>query len=639
MDFEVFHLNVRHFPRFKYALKHSREPLERYYSIFNKYLERDENKSVPEKVHFFISNKEDQGKCLVEVKDIVNKSEEIEKHDVLKGVNLKYLLDFPEEKQDCISLLILPADARAELASLLSIISTQSRIVFITRNELEEKVLKETFRRDKYENVYVTTKADIAQDIGNLLEDIALKPLKEPCEHLDKLLHYDHESLIKSVVTVPTPSKERRDTIKTRQSLRLMKQKHAKTIRYDSSDHEQEMANLLFSKRLRLRNGNNKISLTRKPGKCNGGIIPGAYEKQEGHNYKYTKLVHVDKQKIESLLEEILALYDISNVPDSEKPNLTKHKNVKVTPELYQDLFAISPTIKRMGYRYSKFRIYALEINDEENKTKRNNEIEEVLHRNGIFDYEIAQCTKNVKPLMYVGASVEARSDTSISVRTRRSSSSVRKRGTLGCFVNLKQGQRRSRSKQCAILARHVAEHCNDLYHVSDGRDRKIGSIIPATCVKEHGSLDIAAAEMHEQPDVDGIRFKDSDRNLLPGRMHEYRGGDRIIRKGRKVYIWGATSNPGRGIITAPEIIIDGMKDPLIQIEDKDENEGTHFAREGDSGAIVCADDPEEKCVHALAMVVGSSSASQTKREYLTIPLSRGLAQIQDQTGKHVELC
>ncbi|XP_045182199.2 uncharacterized protein LOC123540937 isoform X2 [Mercenaria mercenaria] len=403
-------------------------------------------------------------------------------------------------------------------------------------------------------------------------------------------------------------------------------QKHTKKVRCGISDDEQEKALLLYSKQLQQRNG-----------KCNGIIIPEAYvEKQNGHSSKYTKLVHVDKQEIESLLEEILALYDISNVPDSEKPNVTKHK------KLCQDLFAISPTIKRMGYRYSKFHIYALEINEEENKRKRNNEIDQVLHRNGIFDYEVTQCTDNVKPLMYVGASVEARSETSVSVRTRKSSTSVTKRGTLGCFVNLKHRRRRLRSKQCAILARHVAEHCSDLYHVSDDQDRKIASILPATCVNENGSLDIAAAEMHEQLDEDGIRFKDSDRNLLPGRMHEYNGEDKIIRSGKRVHIWGATSNPGHGVITAPEIIYEGMKDPLIQIEDKDATEETRFARGGDSGAMVCADDPEGNCVHALAVVMGipaNVQAKQTKREYLTIPLSRGLAQIQRQTDKHVELC
>ncbi|XP_053391634.1 uncharacterized protein LOC128554374 [Mercenaria mercenaria] len=328
----------------------------------------------------------------------------------------------------------------------------------------------------------------------------------------------------------------------------------------------------------------------------------------------------------------------MSNVPETERPDVPTC-SYKVSKQMRNEVFKVSPTIKRMGYRYRTFYIYAVKpksVADEEMRRKR---ICSVLKRYGIYRFEIAPCAENVMDFMHVGAEIEVRSNTPYPLRSREPGTV--KGGTLGCFVNMNDGE-----EQCGLLSKHVSEHCRDVYYVCKGNSKIIGHMLESTNKYQPNGLDISAALMNEPISEEGTMFKDTRQALLKGKLYEYLEDeeDAICSSGQSVYIYGAKSNPGKGEITMP-FVDSGLSSTLIQVEDQVCSDGTiqgRFAEKGDSGSIVCVEDPNRKEVHVLSMVMGTPDLDDfpsTRRTYLTIPLSKGLQQLQHNTGKQFKLC
>ncbi|XP_045171789.2 uncharacterized protein LOC123533893 [Mercenaria mercenaria] len=339
------------------------------------------------------------------------------------------------------------------------------------------------------------------------------------------------------------------------------------------------------------------------------------------------------EESTERLIEAILALYGMSNVPETEKPNVPK-QSYKVSKEMRNELFQISPTIKRMGYRYRTFYIYAVKPKCQADEEMRKKQISLVLKRYGIHNFEIAPCAERVTELMHVGAKIEVRPGACYSLRTKTAcGSNTVKGGTLGCFANMNDGK-----EQCGLLSKHVSEDCRDVYYVGEGNNAMIGHMVEATNEHQPEGLDISAALLNEHVGEDGKKFRDTRRTLLRGKLHKYNEEeDEICRSGQPVHIYGAVSDPGKGEITMP-CVDSGLSTTLIQVEDEICGDGTEqkpFAVKGDSGAIVCVEDPNRKNIHALSMVIGTPDSKYTKRRtYLTLPLSKGLQQLEDNTGK-----
>ena len=299
------------------------------------------------------------------------------------------------------------------------------------------------------------------------------------------------------------------------------------------------------------------------------------------------------------------------------------------------DVFKICPTIKRMGFRYRTFHIYAVKPKRQEEEEVRNNKIRSVMNKYEIFPYEIIHCKEEIQKFMRTGAKIEARSDICYSLRSRTVSRSVVRGGSLGGFVKPKEG-----NQQYCLLAKHVTEHCSDIFHVENGNNTFLGSIIPQTNRHEYGDLDISAARMNAPVDEESAKFKDTRGTLLKGRLHEYNEEeeDAICRSGQSVHIHGAVTKPGVGKITMP-IVHKGLISPLIQVEDINADGAVHFAENGDSGAVMCVEDPERRHVHALGMIIGDvSDEDSPRRKYLALPLSKGIQQIEMQTDSRLEL-
>lgn len=101
------------------------------------------------------------------------------------------------------------------------------------------------------------------------------------------------------------------------------------------------------------------------------------------------------------------------------------------------------------------------------------------------------------------------------------------------------------------------------------------------------------------------------------------------------VHIKGANTELGLGTISVPEQIAvqkDNLDESYIIVEDREE--GNAFCQKGDSGAIVCAENPDKygEEVHLISMVMGENMSK--KGSYTTVRLDKGLEQLKSLTNK-----
>ena len=201
------------------------------------------------------------------------------------------------------------------------------------------------------------------------------------------------------------------------------------------------------------------------------------------------------------------------------------------------------------------------------------------------------------------------------------------------------------------LVARHFADDGKPIYvRDNEGKKRIFAHIIePSGTEKRNASLDIAAGlVLKKERSFCHTMFKDRCGTPLPSRLSMIeQAADIEWLKGLPVHIWGAKSSPGLGKILHPDFYVEGMK-RLVKIQDmhpEHNGEIVPFCKEGDSGAIVCADDPDGEDVHVVSMVSGSSnyiekqSNPNIKGEYLSIRLKDGLLQLEEVHGDTFRLC
>ncbi|XP_052252294.1 uncharacterized protein LOC127858962 isoform X3 [Dreissena polymorpha] len=172
--------------------------------------------------------------------------------------------------------------------------------------------------------------------------------------------------------------------------------------------------------------------------------------------------------------------------------------------------------------------------------------------------------------------------------------------GTLGGFA-MKD------DSTLALLARHVVGDENDVHIVDENEYHRIGPILSLKVdLNLPASLDIAAAlVIIEIPEK---RFKDTDGRPSNSKLFNFDEGDTSFLESLSVYIWGASSKPGHGkITTCDSKTIKAMNNIVIEditIEYYERaDEFKPFAKPGDSGSIICSENPEGKCIHVIGML------------------------------------
>ncbi|XP_060578875.1 uncharacterized protein LOC132735874 [Ruditapes philippinarum] len=338
----------------------------------------------------------------------------------------------------------------------------------------------------------------------------------------------------------------------------------------------------------------------------------------KGMTFKFENPKAIPREAIEQLLEEIMALLNSSHIQEEQKP----HPECCTTPmseQVRKELFEMCPTIMAVGYRFQKIHLYLEEIKDKNEMGNRKQTIEKFMEKNLIGNYSSSIVYSEMKELMSAGSKVIARNE----------NQNIKKSGSLGCIAEMEAGDSRT---DCILVAKHVVLGCSDLFLEENVSERRIASVIESTSKYKYGSLDIAAAEAVVKIENDDRKLKDSVGNLRRGKLIENIEGRHATMSGIKVHVWGSKSQPGKGIITDTNYTIEGMNASLVQIQNEESYPGAEvrpFAVEGDSGGIICSDDPDDEHVNAYAMLIGKN----LETTYIALPLDKGIIQLEEQTG------
>lgn len=333
------------------------------------------------------------------------------------------------------------------------------------------------------------------------------------------------------------------------------------------------------------------------------------------------------------LFEEIIGLFNMSDVSIDNIPNIPKYRSDLDLKEICRHLSSTFEGIRGVGCRMQKLQIA---VNDGQNFTTEEKHIKlrQFLHNLKIYEYEIVPMS--MKQYLTPGDSIAV---------------GYVNRGSFGCFAK-ETKTKNEEKKMYALFSKHVVpanEQINELHVMEGGEPKSVGKVIDSTL--EGGKLDIAAAALSIRKDECDTRFKTA-------RGKQISGDKRIIESenlvGRKVHIWGAKSKPGKGIIRVPEYrSTEDMDFTLILVEDLANWEGIveeRFSQPGDSGAIACTDVPGQECVIPISMIMGimnytevdeddKQNIKRKKGRHATVPLQSGLRQISEKIGKQVELC
>lgn len=336
------------------------------------------------------------------------------------------------------------------------------------------------------------------------------------------------------------------------------------------------------------------------------------------------------------LMTEMIGLFNMSDISFEGIPNIFKDRHGMDVKKISRYLVSKVDGLHGIGYRMQKLQVVVKDGHMFETEEKQS-KLRQALNDLNVYEYEIVPIS--MKKYLTSGDEIAVDGN----------------RGSFGCFAKTPETKDET-TMICGLLSKHVATTSElntsqqeiELRLIENGKQKGVGKIIPKTVC--NGGLDIAAAALFITEEECDTRFKTA--SGLPrksGKLDHIRAKDLF---GQKVHMWGAKSKPGKGIITVPEYICEGMDHSLIQVEDMVDGDGTvnkRFAQPGDSGAIACTDVPGQDFVNLVSMNMGCLNYKEVEEDekrkikkqtgkYLTVPLPSGLEQISKKIGKNVEL-
>ena len=196
--------------------------------------------------------------------------------------------------------------------------------------------------------------------------------------------------------------------------------------------------------------------------------------------------------------------------------------------------------------------------------------------------------------------------------------------GTLGCFIKGKgQGNGPEfATKMYALSCAHVffpdCEDCIEIGLTDQNFDR-FGTVSKLLTCRREDMVDIAAI-LVDAPVVDKC-------NLKLKNVCAYEGWNSILHEGTvddligaEVYKWGSASDLTEGLIISYDYRGQGVEtlndDFNILIKCLPTSE-TQFSQRGDSGTLVCLEDPEGEKIVALSMINGALYNATPDHKYI----------------------
>ena len=197
--------------------------------------------------------------------------------------------------------------------------------------------------------------------------------------------------------------------------------------------------------------------------------------------------------------------------------------------------------------------------------------------------------------------------------------------GTLGCFVKGKMSGTNPdeyTSQMYALSCAHVfPEGCDDIIEVgrTDIKFDPFGIISQDLTLHKEHIYDIAAIVVEDNiKEKCNINLKNCDGFEGWGSiLHEGNFNELI---GMEVFKWGSMSDLTHGLIVSIDyktIGVETLDDEYnILVETLPQLSDTDFSTKGDSGTVVCFEDPDDEKVVALSMINGGLYEQHTK-EYM----------------------
>lgn len=218
--------------------------------------------------------------------------------------------------------------------------------------------------------------------------------------------------------------------------------------------------------------------------------------------------------------------------------------------------------------------------------------------------------------------------------------------GTVGCFV--KGSKRSSSEKMYALSCAHVfPEGCD-----SDVEIRRtelatkydlFGKVKPKLKLLRKHTVDIAAIEVSEAAITKcNVKIKNSENSdAWENELHE---GDLKSLVGIPVYKWGGVSYLTKGHVistdykTSKEEALDERFN--IYVGSLPGSSECDFSRQGDSGSIICYDDPTEEKVIVLSLLTGPLTDVVTEKTvcFYSCHLQRNIQELTRKTDLRFEL-
>lgn len=306
---------------------------------------------------------------------------------------------------------------------------------------------------------------------------------------------------------------------------------------------------------------------------------------------------------------------------------------------MHSELFANIPDVLSCGYRLGTFHVYCKRGSAESNNNL-HKQIKKILDKNNIFDFVLRfEPVTNRKFCNHgVGSKIGCKN---------------KALGVLGGFAF-----KGIDKKLCGITAWHVTEPViqsgSDVQVLNHGTNEFInfGTVLQPTQldVVSLRPVDISAILIYDHiASTCEIRFK-SQSNVYVA-SHLFQTTNRAQLPGRIVHISRADSEPSVGKVT--HVDLHDRKSRYVIIEDlasSDEDEDQDgqqqpFAKQGDSGSISCADNPDGDSVDVISILSGSkgdnaeNDPDSSRRKYYTFYVEEGLNQLHDEQGEDFKLC
>ncbi|XP_053382507.1 uncharacterized protein LOC123541488 isoform X2 [Mercenaria mercenaria] len=350
-------------------------------------------------------------------------------------------------------------------------------------------------------------------------------------------------------------------------------------------------------------------------------------------------------EEIKRLQADITGLVKRSKVPEDQKPQLCTDIETKVDQMVIDALKETSQSIDHCGYNLDTLYIFVDEKHPDERLKM---DIEKTMSELCISKFRIVSSHVNVYSTPVSGSEVVVNAMTEKGI----------KKATLTGFGRLTEN-----NNLVAVISRHLAiKSIDKKLYIKNGSKYLTGDIMKELFEAQNESNDIiyeraGASNEHERPTQSVVypkicidmafasisekdehacdtRYRTDENRLVKGRLCAF---DRKQMIRLPVYIWGNATGLGRGIVSMSDIVPVNESDKhLLMIED---TKGKTFCKEGDSGAMVCADDPDNygDKVQLISMVMGAVQGEKGK--YQTVKIKEGLEYIAGEIGENIDMC